>query len=915
MKALRRFVRRLTASVLGRLDDDRIREELAEHLALLTEDHVRAGLPLDEARRQARLKLGAVEAVAEAYQDVQRLRVLESVLRDARYALRQLRRTPSFTLTVSLTLALGIGVTTAIFSLFHHALLRPLPVVDPHRLVNLSSTEPRSGSHVGDLAAGRIGSQAAFSYPMFRDLERLQTAFTGIAAHKGFEANLSFDGKTTSGSGLAVSGSYFPVLGVQPGLGRLIAPADDRAAGEPDIVVLSDAYWRRHLESRPDVLGETLAVNGRRMTIVGVTPSGFDGTTLGRRPEVYVPITMYGHMNRDWNGFENRRSYWALLFARLRPGVTLEQARTSTAATFRALVADTEAALHAGLSGDALAQHRTASLVLERGPYGQSALREVVWTPLVLLLAVSGAVLVIACVNVANMLLARATTRVTEMTVRASLGASRGRLLVQLLTESCLLAGLGGTLGLGVALLTLRTFLLLVPDGPFGTAAPVTLGTAALSSSGIVTLATGVLFGLIPAIQVGRVDLASAMRSRPGQPAGRRAAGVRTALATAQIALSMMLLVLAGLFAKSLVQVSRVDIGMAREHLLTFSVAPELNGYTPERATLFYERLVDELAAQPGVTGVTGSFVPAVAGDNRGKRVRLEGVNEVSASQYNEIGPGYFTTMGISLIAGRQITRADTSNAPRVAVVNEAFAKKFGLDDNIVGMRMTWCCAQGRRSMDGLDTEIVGLVKDARYSMIKQATPPVFYIPYRQTADRGLNNIYVRSASDPRQLMPLVRHAVGRLDPNLPIDNLKTMGQQARENVFVDWLIGMLSSGFAVLATLLATIGLYGVLAYTVAQRTAEIGLRMALGATPHQIRSVVLRRVAGMVAAGVLCGVAGALAAGRAARALLFEVQTHDPLVLAGSALVVTVVALGAGGIPAFMASRVDPMQALRPE
>jgi hypothetical protein len=350
---------------------------------------------------------------------------------------------------------------------------------------------------------------------------------------------------------------------------------------------------------------------------------------------------------------------------------------------------------------------------------------------------------------------------------------------------------------------------------------------------------------------------------------------VRTVLTTAQVALSMMLLVLAGLFAKSLWHVSRVDIGMTREHLVTFNVAPELNGYTPQRATMFYEQLVETLAAQPGVTSVTGSFVPAVAGDNRGKRVRLESGTDV-----------------------------------------EAFAKTFGLDRNIVGMRMTWCCARPERStMDGLDTEIVGLVKDARYSVVKDAVPPVFYIPYRQTTDRGLNNLYIRSASDPRRLLAVARDIVGKLDPTLPIENLKPMEQQVRENVFVDWLIGTLSTGFAVLATLLAAIGLYGVLAYTVAQRRAEIGVRLALGATPRQIRGMVLRRVAAMAAVGIVGGLAGAFAIGGAAKMLLFEVQAHDPSVLATAALIVIVVALAAGGIPAFMASRVDPMQTLRPE
>jgi predicted permease len=455
-----------------------------------------------------------------------------------------------------------------------------------------------------------------------------------------------------------------------------------------------------------------------------------------------------------------------------------------------------------------------------------------------------------------------------------------------------------------------------VPDGPFASAMPTSLNSEALLFAGAVTIATALLFGLFPAVRATRIDLASTLRGSSGQPSGGRgAARLRTALATTQIALSVMLLVIAGLLVKSLMHVSRMDIGIVREQLLTFRVAPELNGYTPQRASVFTEQLQDELAAQPGVTSVTGSFVPAVAGDNRGKRVRVEDFQDVSGSQYNEIGSRYFTTMGIPLIAGREFTPADTSHSPRVAVVNEAFAKHFGLGRDVVGRRMTWCCARERTAMPAPDTEIVGLVKDARYSMVKDDAPPVFYIPYRQTDDRGLTSFYVRSASDPGQLSKRVRQVVADLDPTLPIDHLKTMEQQVRDNVFLDWFIGMLSTSFAALAMLLAAIGLYGVLAYTIAQRTREIGLRIALGAAPRRVRGMILRQVAGMTAVGVGLGLAGALALGRAAQTLLFEMQGHDPIVLSAAAVTVTLVAFGAGAVPAYLASRVDPMVALRPE
>lgn len=838
-------------------------------------------------------------------------------------ALRTLFKSPFLTLVAIVSLALGIGANAAIFSMFNQMLLRGLPVQEPDRLVNLTAPGPKPGSQSCNQAGD---CDAVFSYPMFRDLQRTQSSqgstrragaskvFTGIAAHVAFGANLSYRGKTLNGDGMLVSASYFPVLGVQPVLGRLIVPGDDRAVGESDVVVLSHAYWQTRFAADPNVLNDTLTVNGRRMTIVGVAPRGFEGTTLGTRPQIYVPITMRGYMSPGWEGFDNRRSYWAYLFARLAPGVTIEQARAAINVEYRGIVNEVEAPLQEGMSDKTMAQFRTKTMGVEPGWRGQSSVHGETRAPLILLLSVTAFVLLIACANIANLLLARAASRASEMAVRLSVGASRVRLIVQLLTESCLLAALGGLAGLLVAKLTLSMIASLLPEGPAGTV-PTTLDTDVLLFAAALTVGTGLLFGLFPAIHSTRPDLLSTLKGTSGQPSGARgAARFRTALATTQIALSMTLLVAAGLFTKSLLNVSRVDLGLKIDHLVTFAISPQLNGYTPERSRVLFERLEDELASQPGVTSVTASLVPAISGSNWGTDVRVQGFKSGpdidSNSRYNEIAPGYFRTMGIPLIAGREITRADTLGTPKVALVNETFAKKFGLGRDAVGKRMS-DDDEGKE----LDAEIIGLVQDAKYSEVKQKVPPLFFKPYRQSEDPGFLTFYVRTSLDPAQVIGVLPKVVARLDPDLPVQNLRTMEQQVRDNVFMDRVISVLSTSFAMLATLLAAIGLYGVLAYTVAQRTREIGLRMALGAAPGRVRGMVLRQVGLMTVVGGLVGLAGAIALGRAAQALLFELQGYDAAVLTAAAVALTLVALCAGFVPAHRASRVDPMRALRYE
>src|SRR5262245_4699802 len=830
-----------------------------------------------------------------------------------KFALRTVFKTPFVTIVAIVSLALGIGANAAIFSLFNQILLEPVDVPEPARLVNLSAPGPKPGSQSCNQAGP---CEAVFSFPMLRDLERVQTPFTAIGAHVSFGANLAAGGQTENGEGLLVSGGYFPVLGVQPAIGRLLGPDDDKTPGEAHVIVLSHAYWLRRFGGDPGVLNQPITVNGQVMTIVGVAPRGFDGTTLGQKPLIFAPITMRG-FSQPFKGFDNRRSYWAYLFARLKPGVSIEQARAALAPPYHQIVNDVEAPLQTGMSPQTLARFKAKPILLEDGARGQSGVATEGRAPLTLLLGVTALVLVIACANIANLLLARGAARSSEMAVRLWIGAGRGQLVRQLLGESCLLALFGGIGGLLVAHWTLGLMATWLPTEAAEMVRLEIDPTAALFA-GVLAIGTGVLFGLFPALHSTRPDLVSALKGQSGQASGARSASrFRATLATAQIALSMALLVGAGLFTKSLANVSRVDLGIKTENVIMFAVSPELNGYTPERSRQLFERIEDALTALPGVTGVTMATVPLVSGSNWGNNVAVEGFDAGpdtdTNSRYNEIGPAYFSTLGIPLLAGREFTRTDASSAPKVAIVNEAFAKKFNLGRDVVGRHMS--NDRGAGTAPKLNMQIVGLVKNAKYSSVKNEIPPQFFLPYRQDDRLGFINVYVRTGADPKPFMTNIPKAIAGLDASLPVERLRTLPEQVRENVFLDRFISVLSTAFASLATLLAAVGLYGVLAYTVSQRTREIGLRMALGAAPGRVRAMVLRQVGAMTVVGGIIGLAAAIGLGQLAQSLLFQLKGWDPLVLTSAAGALTAVALAAGLIPAHRASQVDPMRALRYE
>ncbi|MGH7655349.1 MAG: ABC transporter permease [Gemmatimonadaceae bacterium] len=825
-------------------------------------------------------------------------------------AFRAIFKSPFVSGVAILSLALGIGANSAIFSLFNEMLLRPLPVVHPEQLVNFASPGPQFGSN----SCGQPGDcDEVFSYPMLQDLQKANTGFSGIGAHVPFGANVAYNGVTVNGDGLQISGSYFPVLGVKPELGRLIGPQDDTPPGQNFVAVVSYGFWISQLGGDRSIVGKNIVVNGKPFNVIGVGPRDFEGTTLGMTPYVFVPMSMRDAMQTgNDKDLTNRRSYWAYLFGRLKPGMSMTQAKASVNAVYTPILSQVEAPLQKGMSDSTMRRFKAKLITLADGRRGQSSLHKETKTPILLLMCITGIVLLIACANIANLLLASGAGRSMEMAVRLSLGATRGQILAQLLTESVLLGLIGGVASLFVAKGTLVGMTELMPSNVVE-GLTFALDGSAVAFAAALSVTTGFLFGLFPAVHSTRAEIASVMREGGTKQTGAKAASrFRTSLVTAQIALSMALLVSAGLFVKSLRNVSSVDLGVKIDHVTTFRIAPVLNGYTGPRSAILFQQVTEALGAIPGVTGVTTGRVPLMGNSNWGNGVRVQGYphdpDTDLNSRFNAVGPAYFKVTGVPLVAGREFTEADALGRPKVVIVNETFAKKFNLGRDAVGKRMS----QGG---DTLDMEIIGLAKDSKYSDVKAKTPPVYVIPYRQDSTVGSLSFYVRSGIDPSAIVRAVPGVIHKFDPDLPVVGLRTLEQQVKDNVFLDRMISTLSAAFATLATLLAAIGLYGVLAYSVTQRTREIGVRMALGANGGSVQVMVLKQVALMTLIGGVVGIAGALALGTAAKALLFELKGYDPVVMGASVVVLAAVAFGAGYVPALRASRIDPMQSLRHE
>ncbi len=695
-------------------------------------------------------------------------------MRHVKLAFRTLLRTPFVTAVAVASLALGLGANTAIFSLADRLLLESLPVPDPGRLVDLAAPGPKSGSQ----ACGVAGTcEEVFSYPMFMDLERGQHALTGLAAHVPFDASLAAGGQPFTGQAALVSGSYFPTLGLRPALGRLLGREDDANIGAENVAVLSWTLWHGRMGADSAAVGRSIVVNGHPLAIVGVAPPGFDGTTFGAHPMVYVPLAMGGVL-AGFDGYDNRNDYWLYLFARLKPGVNLAEARSALDGIYHPIVTDVEAPLQQGMGAAAMARFRAKRLSVTPGFRGQSQIHDRGKTPLVMLFGVTGVVLLIACANIANLLLARGAGRSREMGVRLALGARRRQLVAQLLTESVMLAALGGVASLAVGDLTLRFLAALLPGEAAGVLpASLALSPAVLAFAAVLALGTGVLMGLYPALHGTRAGLVDAIRAGGTQQSTHReAARFRAVLVTAQITLASALLICAGLFLKSLVNVSRVDLGVRVDDLVTFTISPGRSGYDSTHSALLYRQVEDELAGQPGVTAVTASKVPLLAGSFFGKGAWVQGAPSAAdddhGAAFNAVAPGYFRVLGIPVLAGREFTSADAQGAPRVAVVNEAFARKFHLGGDVVHRFMS------DRSADSMNIEIVGLVRDAKYRDVKEPAQPLFVVPWTQAGEQDNLSFYVRTAVPAEQQLRAIPALLARLAPTVPLDHISTMPQQ-----------------------------------------------------------------------------------------------------------------------------------------
>ena len=840
---------------------------------------------------------------------------------DIQYALRSLIRRPLLTTVAVLSLALGIGVNTAMFSVFDRLLLRRLPVPAAEQIVNVTSPGPRPGSRsTGD--GGRL--DAIFSYPLFRDLERLEGDALQMAAHRDFRANLAYRGQTSDAEGLLVSGNYFPALRLRPALGRLLGPDDDRVQGAHPVVVLSHSYWTTRFGADPSVLGGTLVVNGEPMTIVGVAAAGFTGNTTTDRPQVFMPLTMAGRAYRDaqWDGMTARNNHWLYVFARLRSDLSREQAEALINVPFAALIKDVEfPALRSGMGDRDRTEFQRRRIILQDGSHGRDSNRDETKGILLLMFAITGFVLAIACANVANLLLARVADRSTEMSVRLSLGASSVRLIRLVLAESLVLGIVGAVAALVVGRMTLGALFATMPADDVAIL-DFTMSPNVFLFALVLGIGTSVLFGLFPAIHGIRSSVRAGLQVESGRTAGSRTANrFRASLATSQIALATALLAVAGLFIVSLVNVARTELGIRRDGLVTFRLSPYLNGYSTAQALVLFDQVEEQLRGLPGVVSVTESTVPLLSNSNWSNNITVEGFDAGPDADTNvsvaRVGTDYFRTMGIPVLAGRELTRADTANAPRVAIVNEAFGRKFNFGADVIGKRL----AMGTGGNRPLDIEIVGLVRDAKYSEIKEPPPPQLIMAYRQPDAPGHQGgvgpltFYVRTSSDTGALLGAIAPLVSRLDANLPIVNLRTMDDQIWDNTTPQRVLGTLSSSFALIATLLAAIGLYAVLAYSVARRRREIGVRVALGAQPRDVRWLVLGQVARMTLVGGVVGAALALGLGRLSQGLLFGVGENDAAIIGAAALIVVVVALAAGALPARRATTVNPIEALRIE
>jgi len=901
------ILRRLAFYLRRRRFESELDEEMQHHLAL-----------------SGPQQFGNIAKLKEESRSMWTWTIVEQFAQDLRYSFRAMLRNKAFTALAALSLALGIGANTAIFSFTDSILLRSLPVHDPESLITVSwhikgVPFPPGSREAGTVVYGingsiygdaKSGSDAVIlPYPAFELLHNNSPAFSSVFAFCAAETfTVSVRGQADTASGDYVTGEYFSGLGVPPAAGRLLLPGDDQA-GAPGAIVISSAFSQKHFGNPAEAPGQTILLNNVPFTIAGVTPPEFFGAAPGRSPDFYLPVhsiylleasSPFG-LNSKW--FSDQNAYWIQIMARLRPGVSLAQAQSALAARFHQWV---ESTAHTDRQRSDL-----PALVLQPGASGLDGLRRQFSKPLYLLMTVVALILVIACANIANLLLAREATRRREMAVRLSMGAARFRLIRQLLTESVLLASLGGICGVIVAFAGVRFLNLLLAASPGGFIPHADVNWHVLATAAALSVLTGIVFGLAPAIQSTRVDVTPALKEvRAGQPRARRRINHANALVASQIALSLLMLVAAGLFVRTLGNLQSVNLGFNRENLLLFQMNARKAGHGDADIVAFYRDLEQRFRAIPGVRGVSASNRPLLLA-GFGQPVHLPGELSNPTTRLLTVAPEFFSSMQIPIVRGREIDERDTATAPEIAVISEKFAHDNFGDEDPLGRRLI---------MDGRDKremEIVGVAREAHYGPLRREVPPVVYIPYTQGTPKTVDvmNFVLRTAGDPLLYTSTVREIVRQADARVPVTNIQTQNAQIDRAMNQEILFARLCSGFAILGLVMACVGLYGTMSYNVTRRTGEIGIRMALGARGPSVAWMVLREVLWMALAGLAIGLPVAFATSKLVSSFLFGMKPNDPASL-GLAVATLIAATAiAGYVPARRATRIDPMTALRNE
>jgi putative ABC transport system permease protein len=840
---------------------------------------------------------------------------MDRFLQDIRYALRQLIKAPAFTVTALLTLALGIGANTAIYSLLDQVMLRSLPVQNPEQLVMLKAT----GSDRGRISAYGGGSEDYLSYPMYRDLRDKNSVFSGLVATDQVQVGVQWHNQPELVQGELVSGNYFDVLGVKPAVGRLLVQSDDEVQERNPVVVLSYGYWQRRFGSDPRIVNDTILVNSHPFTVVGVASPGFKSFVVGAAPDVFAPMMMKAQITPGWNDLDERRSRWLNAIGRLKPGMTIARAEAGLAPLWRSLREEELKAIPNATPKFREGFVAKSKLSLREAAQGFSPVRDQLGTPLIIVMAMVGLVVLIACANVASLLLVRAAGRVREMSVRYALGASRGRVVQQLVIEGLVLGVGGGILGLAIAPSVTQLLLRKIWSDssgqiPFSSSPDVRV----LTFNFAVSVAVGLLFSLAPALQFWRPDLVQTLKQQLTTASGGQLKLRRSSVAL-QMGLSLLLLFGAGLFVRTLHNLRNVDVGFASDHLLTFGISPGYAGYKLDQNPDLYRRIIDTLKALPGVHSAAGTDDPELSGNDSRSSIAIPGYtpgeNERMNVEWASLSPGYFDTLKLPLVTGRDINDQDHAGTPKVTIVNEMFARRyFGGPDKAVGHNF----ARGGAPEDKPDFQIIGVVRDAKHRNLRDEIGPSVYAPYTQVdPKRGTTfmQFYVRTWQAPEEAMTTVRTAMQGLDSKLVVDSLLTVDQQINNNVTNESIVAFLAVSFGILATFLAAIGLYGVLAFSTTQRTREIGIRMALGASRTSVVQLVLREVLWLAGISVAIAVPSAVLLARYMRSQLYGVSNSDPLTLVGVVVVIACVAMLAAMLPARRAAGVNPTKALRYE